>query len=141
MILAQSIRTLCTRQKNCQPMLAFNPALPSNIQIRRAKLTGPYNKAGLTARTHYQECDDPCGYVTDTPNAFHQQINETVDAALQRINEIKESGADDLVIAHALRCYNLIREMASTAGNKSGPTLKLLAAQVKAVLTNGMADI
>ena len=94
-----------------------------------------YNKAGLTARTHYQESDDPCGYLTDNPNPFHQQINETVDKALQRLNEIREDRkTDPETLARSLRCYNLIREMAGLAGRKPEGQLALLAARVKAIL-------
>jgi hypothetical protein len=96
-------------------------------------MTTKYNKAGLTAREHYQSSDDPCNYVTDTPDPWHTQINETVDAALQRINEIKESDPDRDTLARSLRCYQLIREMATTAGRKSEPGLKLLAAQIRVV--------
>ena len=93
-----------------------------------------YNKAGLTAREHYQSSDDPCGYVVDNPNPAHTQINDTVGEALQRVNELKEDTAtDSAALARGLRCYQLIREMAEVAGRKPEGELSLWAARIRAV--------
>ena len=93
-----------------------------------------YNKAGLTAREHYQSSDDPCGYVVDDPNLHHALINTTVGEALQRLNEIREDEAtDNALLARSLRCFNLIREMAEVAGRKPEGELPLWAARIRAV--------
>ncbi len=88
-----------------------------------------YNMAGKVARAHYQSSDDPCGYVTDNPNPVRTAINETVDAALQRTYEIRETQPD--MYARSLRIYNLIREMAALAGRLPDGQLNLRLAQIR----------
>jgi hypothetical protein len=92
------------------------------------------NGAGNDRREVWQESDDPCGYMTDTPNADHVNINNSVGAALQRCTEIDESDVDTSVKARAWRVYNLARELAATANKMTEPELGLLSARVRKVV-------
>ena len=118
-----------------EPICSCNYCYITRKRLKENNMTKKYNKAGLEARRHYQECDDPCGYVTDSPNLVRVAINETVDAALQRVYEIKERDAGGESYRRALLLYNLIREMAASTGRKSEGELPLWAARIKKVFS------
>lgn len=91
------------------------------------------NGAGNEAREIWQSGDDPCGYVTDTPNTDHEEINQLVALVLQRVTEIDEAEVDTRVKSRAWRVYNLARELAATAGKATEPELTTLNANMHKV--------
>ena len=118
-----------------EPVCSCNYCAKTRKRLKANNMTKKYNKAGLEPRRHYQECDDPCGYVTDSPNLMRVAINETVDAALQRVYEIREKDESGEPYRRALVIYNLIREMAASAGRKTDGELPLIAARIKKVFS------
>lgn len=96
--------------------------------------TNTYSEAGPGGREIHQEQDDPCGYVTNTPDSYHLTINEEVTRGLQRCFEIKEAGTSEEA-AKAWRVYNLARELASTVSTcKNRAELATLAARMHKVV-------